>query len=665
MHIFFSCKLGLVFLLEAALCCFCFSQSNEKIDSLHLALEATEAPASEVLLLIQLSQEVLITSQDSAFQYAQRARQKSSALQDSSLIAASLLGLSRVYVVRGQLDSASSLLNQTQAYALKQEDLGLLARTIVFQTELAIKAGRSESALKYTSLGIENLAGTEHAVALGTLHEYKGTVYRQMGDTANARLSYLESMSIRNQLNNHRAIGNTLNQLGILSSIKRQMNTSLTYFQQALSHYEKAGDVDGIIHTYGNIGKVYFEMGELGLAKPYLLKTAELMETKNDYKNLVVMFNNLGSLHGRLKRLEEAEEYYKEGLKYQAQNKDANVGVSLHKNYGFLLTERQKYNEAVIQFGLGLKLQDSIISNLQKGIALSRQLEAQKHNAELEKEKLLSQKIQMELLNRNLILGILAGIFCLIAVLVWYVARVNTKAKKRALEEHLNRMIQEQEQGMFEAMIVGQERAYSIIAKELHDNIGMLLSTTNLHFSSLEEKLGAQSVSLHEAKSTLMKALKEVRFLSKNMLSGTLHHIGFLESIKELFSIVNAIGLYQIDLQTSGLEHAEIPPSVAHSMFRCIQELVSNVIKHAEADRISLNISYEAQDLRIVFRDNGIGFSKDIGVMKEGVGLASIETRIEELKGVYQVDTSSGQGTSYVISIPLPSSQSEWLSNTP
>lgn len=664
MNIFFSCKVGLVFTLKMALLFHCFCQNSDNLDSLQAVYQHSRSELDRIAALHQLSQAYRTSSLDSSRMYALDAVSRSKKLNDAKWKTKSLFELGQVYSLMGKSDTVILLLQEAMAYVEQAKDQETKGKIASFMVNEFIKMKNFEQGLMLATESIEQLQNSDDFSLQGQMYELRGTMYRQMGDTANARSNFVQSLEFREKAGDPLGIGQSYNHLGILAAQRGMYDQGLVYFKESLKYNELAGDTNGIAFANGNIGNIFIRLGKIEESVQYFLKTAELLESEKDYNEGAKMLNNLGALHAKMRKPDLAKGYYERALNNQENISDLTIIMNLYLGYGAVLNELGNFQAGAAQFLNTINLKDSLISNLQKGVAMAQQLEQEKHQAELENERLISEAIQMELLNRNLIIGILAGIFCLFAGLGWYMSRLKVRRKRRALEGKINRMLQEQEQTMFEAMIVGQERAYSQIAKELHDNVGMLLSATNLHFSSLEEKLGSQVDSLIEAKSTLMKALKEVRFLSKNMLAGTFQHLGLIESLQELFDIIKAVGTHEVDFQTSDLDQAEIPSTIAHSLFRCIQEMLSNVIRHAEANKIFLSVIFEDNHLRVYFEDNGLGFRNESGLEHQGMGLLNITSRIQELDGDLNIDSSPGNGTRYEISIPLPSSQSEWFSQS-
>jgi hypothetical protein len=134
--------------------------------------------------------------------------------------------------------------------------------------------------------------------------------------------------------------------------------------------------------------------------------------------------------------------------------------------------------------------------------------------------------------------------------------------------------------------------------------------------------------------------------------SGVIAKKGLLPAIEKLANNASATNKLQVEVQDFGLNN-RLENSIEITVFRIIQELVTNVIKHAKASEASISITRHKTSLNIIVEDNGCGFD-GLNIQKEeGMGLSSIERRVEHLEGIMEVDSNIGHGTSILIDIPL------------
>lgn len=204
-------------------------------------------------------------------------------------------------------------------------------------------------------------------------------------------------------------------------------------------------------------------------------------------------------------------------------------------------------------------------------------------------------------------------------------------------------------------MVEGQEKERLRIARDLHDNLGDTLAAVKMHIGNLQLNLETSKNPkelLGKANELISEAYINVRSIAHERNSGVIAKQGLLPAIQKLASTISSSGGLHIEVHDFGLEkrlsnHLEI------TIFRIVQELVTNVIKHANASELQISLTQHEKELNIVVEDNGNGFVVGKLQEKEGMGLGSIERRVEYLEGTMHVDSTLEKGTNIIIDIPL------------
>lgn len=225
--------------------------------------------------------------------------------------------------------------------------------------------------------------------------------------------------------------------------------------------------------------------------------------------------------------------------------------------------------------------------------------------------------------------------------------------QKKALEDS----IRKQETKALDALMEGQDQERRRIAEDLHDRLGGLLSTVRLYYNRSNERLDAamdQTQQLKSRVATLLdQAIQEVRRVSHDLASGTLDQFGLEAAVRELRDSIQETGQMNVVLYTEGLESG-LHKSYEVMIYRMVQELITNAIRHADATQIVVQLYRDEDGLSISVEDNGKGF--DPTLLKEktdGMGLQNVRNRTERLKGHFEVDAQNGMGASIQIWIPL------------
>lgn len=407
--------------------------------------------------------------------------------------------------------------------------------------------------------------------------------------------------------------------------------------------------------SYGNLGLMYTNF-KIDSAQYFFDKALELYSSNNYYDSHFSIYLNYGNLYQKkglqkkaLEKLLKANEYepiqYKLNLQRILYGKIASTYTKLNryeKAYDYLL----KYDS--IKDIIGLENQNIAISEIQA------KYDTQKLRADyLESE---GERKQSQLITWLFFGGIL------IVSSLSYLQIKNSRRKRliaiqeKELETQKNlTLLKEQEISTINAMVEGQEKERKRVAEDLHDNLGSVIATLKLHFDNLrinrEKKKVDQETLFEKTENLIDEAYKKVRSIAHAKNAGVIANDGLLVALKLMAEKISSANSIQIDVIDYGLEKP-IENSLEISLFRIIQELTTNIIKHAQADHATINITQDEDEITILIEDNGVGFDSSIIDLKKGMGLHSIQTRVEHLEGNLTIDSTRTKGTTIIIHIP-------------
>lgn len=239
----------------------------------------------------------------------------------------------------------------------------------------------------------------------------------------------------------------------------------------------------------------------------------------------------------------------------------------------------------------------------------------------------------------------------------------NYNAKSLALQLKLEELKFEQEKMIMQAEIEIQEQTFQFISMEIHDNITQVLSLAKLHLNCLELTRNAENITrLENSKDLISKSLIDLSNLSKSLDSDLIESHGLIHAVEYEIERWKKFSKNTINLEVStSVQFMDKQKELL--IFRIIQEALSNVMKHAEATLLNVQIEKDGENLVIAIRDNGNGF--DSGKVYENkkagqmAGLKNMRHRAESLMGELEVVSSPGKGSNIVVSIPLSSNINE------
>jgi signal transduction histidine kinase len=238
-------------------------------------------------------------------------------------------------------------------------------------------------------------------------------------------------------------------------------------------------------------------------------------------------------------------------------------------------------------------------------------------------------------------------------VLVTGAGIYNWNQKKNAKQKiQLTLELAEAEKLRFKDVIEAEEKERARIAQELHDGLGQLLSTARLNVAGLEEAVNKEDqADLERSLKIIDDACEEVRHISHNMMPSALIRLGLIPAIKELVNNVNVSKGIKIDFTFN--EELSLSRSLEITIYRVIQEVLNNMLKHAKATLISLSIEKNNTDLIIIIKDNGVGFKTEELKNSIGMGWKNIYSRISMLDGSIKLASELQNGTEVFIKLKL------------
>ncbi len=233
--------------------------------------------------------------------------------------------------------------------------------------------------------------------------------------------------------------------------------------------------------------------------------------------------------------------------------------------------------------------------------------------------------------------------------------KLNAEIRKEMLEkERLSSLIEAQKDAHLKALIQAQDNERKRIARDLHDSLGSLLSSVRLRFNGLQKeflyRVPEKAQRYDDSLRMLDEAIDELRQISHNMVPVSLSRFGLPSALQTFVGQINASGQLDVQLQILGLE-SRLPEEIEVLAYRICQELVQNVIKHARATTVRIQLILHNDSLNIMVEDNGIGMARES--MARGFGFTTIQSNVDLLKGTFGIESQPGKGCLVLIDLPL------------
>jgi signal transduction histidine kinase len=280
-------------------------------------------------------------------------------------------------------------------------------------------------------------------------------------------------------------------------------------------------------------------------------------------------------------------------------------------------------------------------------------LEEARFNASQREQKIVLQQAQIS--QRNWQIGLL--VISLIAASLIFILWVNNLNKKRQLHQRLIEQLEQEKQLLStKALLRGQEEERSRMARDLHDGLGGMLSGIKLTLGAMKGNmvLTAENARLFSgALQKLDQTISEMRRVAHSMMPEALLRLGLGQALSDYCDGLseNSEAL-TINYQQFGMEE-RLPNDTEIVVYRIVQELLTNVLKHSEASEVLIQLMRQDNMLLLTVEDNGRGFDAANILQYKGSGLNNIQSRVSYLHGTMDIKSEPGKGSSFHIEIPL------------
>ena len=438
----------------------------------------------------------------------------------------------------------------------------------------------------------------------------------------------------------------------LTNSLTRQekYNDAKTFLDSAKIYADENANVDIVFSYYLIAAQVFRKLGNFDSAAYYFQKSYSVSEKNNYAYGKAESLLQLGAVSILQKKYSEAENYLLNGIKQAESIGYFNVLDDGYKYLSDIYGVTGRYKLAYEYFQKYKEASDSAIS-----------LESKKYATELEKkyesEKKDKQIViqQSQLQKRKIMNYVLLGSAAVLLIISFLTYR-NYDQKKKLQQQRIIELETEKKLTATEAVLKGEEQERTRLAKDLHDGLGGMLSGIKYSFQTMKGNLimtPDNQQAFERSMDMLDSSIKEMRRVAHNMMPEALVKFGLDTALKDFCNDISQSGALKVNYQSMGLEDAVIDQTTGITIYRIVQELLNNTMKHAAAKTAIVQVSKTGGLLSVTVEDDGKGFDTSILKQSKGIGWSNIQHRIEFLKGKLDVNSQKEKGTSVLIELPV------------
>ena len=599
-----------------------------------------------------------------------------------------LMGLTNGYLAWESYDSSILFCDSAISLAISVGDISQ-------QAELNIKKGKALFYSKGPEKGIEPykksyslFSNIGDSAGMASALNGIGVMYQKVGHNDSALSCYIQLVTIAEKMNYEKILGMGYVNMGILYQyqldfekatyyldlsiplnkkyrtdlvalalmnkglifyMKMEYDSALLKYRQAFSIYKDQSNSKKFADLYNNFGNLYLGSLDLDSAMYYYINAKEIYVQLGDWYTFCQVYNNLALIAYYRGNYDQALHMFDSCLVIAKETGNTELESNAYINKHLAYSNKGNYRQALESY----RLYDSvyqIIYNMEKEKVmadLEMKYQSEKKQAQiltLERDNLKKAK------QKNIYLFTGIGLIA-IGIFAFLFFRQRAVKDKIIAQQRIRQLEEEKKLLAAKSLVEGQEEERKRIASEIHDGLGVLLSTTRMQFSTIAVSNPEAKTLIEKASKMLEQASNDARMISHNMMPGLLTKLGLYEAVADLFEKLS---------ETESLEvYFDIPEELKRlsenkeiMIYRIIQEIVNNTLKHAEAKNINLRMQMQEDQLEIIYSDDGKGFKFEEKLESRSIGLSSVQSRVNFLNGKMEVHSEPGKGASFTFTVP-------------
>jgi signal transduction histidine kinase/predicted negative regulator of RcsB-dependent stress response len=626
------------------------------LDSLKIELKKANEDTNKVQLLIIISSQNGSVGINESIRYSKEALELATKLNYPKGKTKACLLLAKKHAQKAEYDTAFKYLNEgLKFYPEIKEKTSLRAEINICFAGIYFQKGDYKKALdiylKNTTILEEMGQKKQLARALGDI----AIIYSRIFKPDESRKYALKSKTLFEELKDTVNTSMVLSLLATIHYDEEDYPAALAYYKKALAQTEGLRDKSFSATNLNGIGTVYADTKRYADAIPYFQKALIIEEKSGEKQAVCTCLLNLGICYSGLNNQPEAIKTYNQALMLAGEIGDRHTIKDLYYAMAESYIKQGNSKSALSNLEKYTDLRDSLYS--EESSSQMNELSAKYESAKKEKEiavlnneLVLKQKAESDLSaqvrQRNTIIIVaLVGSALIILILVLLFNR------RRLIQQNKfqRSLTAEREQNVLD-IFRAQENEQIRIAKDLHDGVGVLLSTLKLNLQLFDKFIpNEKNKEFGNSLGLIDNVSSELRNIMKNLSNETLLEHGLIVAFEDLIRRVNTLETINFEFYTHGL-HKRINEVNESNLYRIAQELITNCLKHSNSKTATLQLLANDEHITLMFEDDGIGFKNTSP--EGGMGIKNIYKRVNFMKGNIRYETNEKNGTLWVIEIP-------------
>lgn len=612
-------------------------------DSLLKLLPAAKEDKEAVDLYINIGQQYENSTPELAKFYYNKAGELSKKIKFPEGEARYIFNYTYVLNLQSRFDSSLQLNLRSVDIAKKLNDPVMLGKAL-FNTGTSYRLlSQYENAATYYEEGKKVFAGNKDSLMEARGYDILQLLYYDLRNYDRS-IAYGEAaVKYLRTTDDSIWLGNALNNLAMSYSKRKDYAKAESYWKEVYVIAKNIGHIEMQAAQMLNLGDLSYNRGQYDRLKYYYDKALELSKDMDSKETNAISYRGLAIYYFFQKDFQQAKTMALKALDIAGEEK--------------LLQEKAKILDLLAQIHFAMQdlttgrqyaLQSEMIldsisnTNIQKNIIdIEKKYESERKDNQIKLQR-------SELKQKNTINYLLIGSAVTLLVISVLSYR-NYRQKQNIQQQRITELETEKQLAATEAVLKGEEQERTRLAKDLHDGLGGMLSGIKYTLNNMKGNLimtEENAQAFGRSIDMLDSSIREMRRVAHNMMPEALVKFGLDTALKDFCIDINKSGALQVQYQSIGLDGIDIEQTKSVTIYRIVQELLNNTMKHASAKNALVQLSYNDANLTITVEDDGKGFNAAVLKQSKGIGWSNIQNRVEFLKGKWDVDSQPGKGTS-------------------
>ncbi len=630
---------------------------TRKSDSLLLRLSTAKADTNKVLLLCAISDALENNDPEMAKAYLHQAGQLSRALRYDRGEYKYLTLYGNSFLMQGNFDSSLYYQQQALTVAQKMGD-SLSIGVSLFNIGINYRERASyEKAIDYCLQGLRIIDKLGTPVIEAQVYDALQVLYYNRAQFQKAIGFGEKAITLTRKEKQRPLLAKFLINISLSYQGVFQLDKAMKVLEEALQISQQLDELRYTAIIQQNLASVALRLHNYPLGRKYAEETLRNYQQLGSTDGQATALRSLGIFCLQQRKLAEARRYAQQALALSQQWQYKVEEVSTLRLLSNIAYAERNYEE-------GLALDDSMNARLevlirdissQPSAELEAKYESEKKEnriRQLEAEKKVQELSLQQKNTLNLILVGSAMALVLIGLLGWR----NYRQQQALQQKRINELQTEKQLAATEAVLQGEEQERTRLAKDLHDGLGGMLSGIKSSFNTLKGNLIMDHDNLRSFErgiDMLDSSISEMRRVAHNLMPEALVKFGLDDAMRDFCNDIRLSGSLTLQYQSSGIAKGEIPSGTAIIIYRIVQELVSNVLKHSGAASALVQLIRDESGIAITVEDDGKGFDIERLQKAKGIGWSNIRSRVEYFDGSLDIQSGPGKGTSILIELPV------------